>query len=183
MVVTAGNHDSPSFLDVPKELLSALNVHVVGAVSDDPADEVIVLTGEQREPRAIVCAVAEQQRAVFEKTGHPDLPVIAMGHLFTAGGKTVDGDGVRELYVGGHWPMWAGRCSRGASITWPWACPKWLPARFGWIPCSWTRGSAPWMKRPWRPPWTPCLAFIRTANSSGSSPISRHCGTASLEVK
>ncbi len=28
------------------------------------------------------------------------LPMIAMGHLFTAGGTTVDGDGVRELYIG-----------------------------------------------------------------------------------
>ncbi|MCK5508690.1 MAG: exonuclease SbcCD subunit D C-terminal domain-containing protein, partial [Desulfobacterales bacterium] len=29
-----------------------------------------------------------------------DIPIIGMGHLFTAGGKTVEGDGVRELYVG-----------------------------------------------------------------------------------
>jgi len=28
------------------------------------------------------------------------VPIIAMGHLFVSGGKTVDGDGVRELYVG-----------------------------------------------------------------------------------
>lgn len=28
------------------------------------------------------------------------VPVVATGHLFTAGGKTQDGDGVRELYVG-----------------------------------------------------------------------------------
>jgi len=29
-----------------------------------------------------------------------DIPIIAMGHLFTVGGKVVEGDGVRELYVG-----------------------------------------------------------------------------------
>lgn len=29
-----------------------------------------------------------------------NVPIIAMGHLFVSGGKTVDGDGVRELYVG-----------------------------------------------------------------------------------
>ncbi|HQU63177.1 MAG TPA: exonuclease SbcCD subunit D C-terminal domain-containing protein, partial [Nitrosomonas sp.] len=29
-----------------------------------------------------------------------DIPMVAMGHLFAAGGKTVEGDGVRELYVG-----------------------------------------------------------------------------------
>lgn len=28
------------------------------------------------------------------------VPIIATGHLFTSGGKTIDGDGVRELYVG-----------------------------------------------------------------------------------
>jgi len=28
------------------------------------------------------------------------VPIVAMGHLFVSGGKTVDGDGVRELYVG-----------------------------------------------------------------------------------
>jgi len=28
------------------------------------------------------------------------VPMIAMGHLFTAGGTTIDGDGVRELYIG-----------------------------------------------------------------------------------
>ena len=32
VVVIAGNHDSPSFLNVPKELLRALNVYVVGAM-------------------------------------------------------------------------------------------------------------------------------------------------------
>ena len=29
-----------------------------------------------------------------------DTPIVAMGHLFTAGGQTIVGDGVRELYVG-----------------------------------------------------------------------------------
>jgi exonuclease SbcD len=44
--------------------------------------------------------MAEQKRLEFEKNGHSGVPIVAMGHLFTAGGKTVDGDGVRELYVG-----------------------------------------------------------------------------------
>lgn len=137
VVVIAGNHDSPSFLNAPRELLRALNVYVVGAITDDPADEVVVLDNGDR-PEAIVCAVpylrdrdirtaepgetiddknaklvaglkkhygdvcsvAENLRAGFEDSGYRDIPIIAMGHLFTAGGKTVDGDGVRELYVG-----------------------------------------------------------------------------------
>ncbi len=148
VVVIAGNHDSPSFLNAPKELLRALNVHVVGAMTDSLHDEVILLKDEQHHAEAIICAVpylrdrdirtveagesiddknaklieglknhyadvcaiAEQVRAECEdaercsaepdKIGRSNVPMIAMGHLFTAGGKTIDGDGVRELYVG-----------------------------------------------------------------------------------
>lgn len=138
IVVIAGNHDSPSFLNAPKELLRALNVYVVGSMTENPEDEVLVLYDEQDRPQAIVCAVpylrdkdirtvepgetiddknaklieglknhyadvcaiAEQKQSLFGKAGHMGIPIVAMGHLFTAGGKTVDGDGVRELYVG-----------------------------------------------------------------------------------
>jgi exonuclease SbcD len=134
IVVIAGNHDSPSFLDAPKELLKALDVHVVGSRTESLEDEVLVLRDSQGVPELIVCAVpylrdrdiriaeagetiedkeqkmtdgirahyaavttlAEQKRAEFGG----DIPIVGMGHLFTAGGQTVDGDGVRELYVG-----------------------------------------------------------------------------------
>ncbi|ABI60633.1 exonuclease SbcCD subunit D C-terminal domain-containing protein [Nitrosomonas eutropha] len=135
VVVIAGNHDSPSFLNAPRELLKALDVHVVGSATiEHPEDEVLVLRNEQGVPELIVCAVpylrdrdirvaeagesvedkerklidgirthyatvaalAEQKR---EELG-VDLPIVGMGHLFTAGGQTIDGDGVRELYVG-----------------------------------------------------------------------------------
>lgn len=134
IVVVAGNHDSPSFLNAPKELLKALDVHVVGSTTESPEDEVLVLRNEQDDPELIVCAVpylrdrdirvaevgesvedkerkliegirthyaavaalAEQKR---EELG-ADIPIAGTGHLFTAGGQTVDGDGVRELYVG-----------------------------------------------------------------------------------
>ncbi len=134
IVVVAGNHDSPSFLNAPKELLKALDVHVIGSASEAPEDEVIVLYNEQDAPELIVCAVpylrdrdirvaeagesiedkerklidgihthydavaalSEQKRKEFGA----DIPIVAMGHLFTAGGQTVDDDGVRELYVG-----------------------------------------------------------------------------------
>jgi DNA repair protein SbcD/Mre11 len=137
VVVIAGNHDSSSFLNAPKELLRALNVYVVGSITDTLDDELIVLHKDDH-PEAIVCAVpylrdkdirtiepgetiddkntklveglkkhyadvcgiAEQKRTEFETVGRNGIPIIAMGHLFTAGGKTVDGDGVRELYVG-----------------------------------------------------------------------------------
>ncbi|MFA6302201.1 MAG: exonuclease SbcCD subunit D C-terminal domain-containing protein [Legionella sp.] len=139
VVVIGGNHDSPSFLDAPKELLRALNVYIVGAMTDNPADEVIVLKDKANNPEALVCAVpylrdkdlrtAEAGETVDDKNtkliqglkNHYNnvcavaenlqgkfkqeysglqVPIIGMGHLFAAGGKTIDGDGVRELYVG-----------------------------------------------------------------------------------
>ncbi len=136
-VIIGGNHDSPTFLNAPKALLQAFNVHVLGAKAEAIEDEVLVLSHKGR-PEAIVCAVpylrdrdirsveagesledknsklAEGMRSHYEevcalavekqealaKEGYPPIPIIAMGHLFAAGGKTVDGDGVRELYVG-----------------------------------------------------------------------------------
>lgn len=134
VVITAGNHDSPSFLNAPRELLKFLNIHVVGFASDSPAEEVIAIAGPNNEARLIVCAIpylrdrdirtaeagesiedkerkiiegirlhyrmvyeaAEEKRAMLKKS----VPIVAMGHLFTAGGQTVDGDGVRDLYIG-----------------------------------------------------------------------------------
>jgi exonuclease SbcD len=134
VVVIAGNHDSPSFLNAPRELLRAINVHVVGAALENREDEVFILRDGEGAPELIVCAVpylrdrdirvAEagesiddkdrkllegirtHYREVCEVAEHTrreldvPIPVVAMGHLFTVGGMTIDGDGVRELYVG-----------------------------------------------------------------------------------
>lgn len=148
VVVIGGNHDSPSFLNAPKELLRTLNVYVVGAITDSLEDEIIEIYGcEDSCPNpaqtAIICAVpylrdkdirvmepgetiddknkklalaikthyaevvklAEEKRSRLNQKSHfknqqSKIPILGMGHLFTAGGQTVDGDGVRELYVG-----------------------------------------------------------------------------------
>ncbi|MDY0188342.1 MAG: exonuclease SbcCD subunit D C-terminal domain-containing protein [Syntrophus sp. (in: bacteria)] len=134
VVITAGNHDSPSFLNAPKELLKFLNIHVVGHAPGKPEQELIVLPGRNRSPAMIVCAVpylrdhdlrtseagestGDKERKILEgirrhyrlvceaaerrraELGKP-VPIVATGHLFAAGGQTVDGDGVRELYIG-----------------------------------------------------------------------------------
>ena len=57
VVVTAGNHDSPSFLNAPRELLKFLNIHVVGCASELPEDEVILIAGPDHDPLLIVCAI------------------------------------------------------------------------------------------------------------------------------
>ncbi|RPJ14115.1 MAG: exonuclease subunit SbcD, partial [Desulfobacteraceae bacterium] len=134
IVITAGNHDSPSFLNAPRELLKFLNIHVVGFVSNSPDEEVIMLAGPNNKAQLIVCAIpylrdrdirtaeagesfedkerkiiegirshyrmvyeaAEEKRAMLKKP----VPIVAMGHLFTAGGQTVDDGGERDLYIG-----------------------------------------------------------------------------------
>lgn len=134
VVIIAGNHDSPSFLSAPRELLRALDVHVTGSLSGNPADEVLILHNTTGEAELIVCAIphlrdrdirlAEAGESIQDKsrkliegirdhyiavtdqarlqraTLSPAIPIIAMGHLFVAGGQTIEGDGVRELYVG-----------------------------------------------------------------------------------
>ena len=134
VVIIAGNHDSPTFLNAPKELLKILNVHVVGCAAEVLDDEILTLHNKQGIPELIVCAVPylrdrdirlaeagesveDKEKKMIEGIRHHysaaadlakkkqveagfDVPIIAMGHLFTAGGITIDGDGVRELYVG-----------------------------------------------------------------------------------
>jgi len=138
VVIIGGNHDSPTFLNAPRELLQVLNVHVVGAKADSLSDEVIVLRNADQRAEAVICATpylrdrdirsaeagesiddkaqkllegiqahyaavtayAEELHAALPAEDAAHVPIIAMGHLFTAGGRTADGDGVRDLYVG-----------------------------------------------------------------------------------
>lgn len=57
VIVTGGNHDSPSLLNAPDTLLEALNITVVGQATADPADEVVLLRDEDGKPIAVVAAV------------------------------------------------------------------------------------------------------------------------------
>ncbi len=134
VVVTAGNHDSPSLLNAPREVLRYLDVHVMGSMTEAVTDELVMLHDRGGKPELMVCAVPylrdrDLRRAeageTFEEKGRKlvegirdhyqlvvtaatarcrlagvTIPLVAMGHLFTAGSRTVDGDGVRELYVG-----------------------------------------------------------------------------------
>lgn len=139
VIIVAGNHDSPSFLDAPKTLLGALNVHVVGTAPSLPDEEIFFISDINGKLDAIVCAVPylrdrdlrkgqenqnyeERQRqlaAAIEEhyndvlqaalkhcpqntalSKEAQLPLIATGHLFTNGAQTIEGDGVRDLYVG-----------------------------------------------------------------------------------
>ncbi|HOW26087.1 MAG TPA: exonuclease SbcCD subunit D C-terminal domain-containing protein [Bacteroidales bacterium] len=133
VVIIGGNHDSPTLLDAPKSILKAIDVHVMGSVTDNPEDEVIELKSKSGETQAIVCAVpylrdrdvrtvspgedpGDKTKKLLEgiashyehiaqisrrlKSDRTSVPVIGMGHLFTRNARTIEGDGVRELYIG-----------------------------------------------------------------------------------
>jgi len=53
----AGNHDSVSFLNAPKQILEILHVHVIGTASVDPADCVYLLKNDKQKPCALLGAV------------------------------------------------------------------------------------------------------------------------------
>jgi exonuclease SbcD len=57
IIVVGGNHDSPSFLNAPKIILSALNIRVVGNAGDNIEDELIIIKDDNETPLLIVCAV------------------------------------------------------------------------------------------------------------------------------
>ncbi|PHN04422.1 exonuclease SbcCD subunit D C-terminal domain-containing protein [Flavilitoribacter nigricans] len=57
IVITGGNHDSPSMLNAPRELLRLLNIYVVGAASEAIADEIIELKDAEGNPELVVAAV------------------------------------------------------------------------------------------------------------------------------
>ncbi len=57
IVITGGNHDSPSMLNAPAELLKIFNIHVIGAATGDWKDEVLELKNEKGELEMVVGAV------------------------------------------------------------------------------------------------------------------------------
>ena len=57
VMIVGGNHDSPSFLNAPKEILAALNVCVLGNASENIEDEIVVIEDKNKNPIAIICAV------------------------------------------------------------------------------------------------------------------------------
>ena len=58
LIVTAGNHDSASFLDAPGELLKHFSVHVAGHIDTENTDSAVIpLEDPAGKIEAVVCAV------------------------------------------------------------------------------------------------------------------------------
>ncbi len=122
IIITGGNHDSAQMLDAPKDILNLLDITVVGGAINPIENEVIVLEN------LVVCAVpylrdADLRQAIEGECGasrvenvrlgikkhydtlaeicqekYPNLPKIAMGHLYAHGVSTSESE--REIQIG-----------------------------------------------------------------------------------
>lgn len=127
LVITGGNHDSPNMLNAPKEILALQKIHVVGGMTEKIEDQIIALP-DSSQPEVIVAAIpflrdADLRKAnegetyedrlkivqkgienVYQSAGEyaknhfPELPIIAMGHLYTAGASTSESE--RDIQMG-----------------------------------------------------------------------------------
>ncbi|EAQ49672.1 MULTISPECIES: exonuclease SbcCD subunit D C-terminal domain-containing protein [Leeuwenhoekiella] len=128
LIITGGNHDSPSMLDAPREILEALNVHILGGMPENLEDCLIPVQGKQDNDKLVVAAIpflrdgdirAAESGVTYEnrieairkgieavftqaaetcKQKFPGLPVIAMGHLYAAGIEPSESE--RDIQIG-----------------------------------------------------------------------------------
>jgi exonuclease SbcD len=131
-IIVGGNHDMPSTLNAPRDILKFFQIHVFGGAENDNQQQIIPIHDRNEEIQAIICAVpflrarelklnhlgetytekdrslvramvahynqlASYAHAMREKCCSK-VPIIATGHLFTAGGKLSDTE--RDLYIG-----------------------------------------------------------------------------------
>ena len=128
IIITGGNHDSPTMLDAPRELLEALNVHIICGLPEDLNDCLIPVATKAGKTELVIAAIpflrdsdirsAESGvtyenrieairkgiEAVFAnaenhaKQKFPGLPVLAMGHLYAAGIESSESE--RDIQIG-----------------------------------------------------------------------------------
>lgn len=128
IIITGGNHDSPSKLNAPRDLLRNLNIHVVGCTNGNCADEVLRLangsaellvaavpylrdgdlrqsiSGQTYEDRieAVRMGIRNHYERIADHCAaeYAGVPLLAMGHLYVNGATVSESE--REIHaVGG----------------------------------------------------------------------------------
>jgi exonuclease SbcD len=126
IIVTGGNHDSAGVLNAPKEILSHLDIKVVGDVAHFPeaghfpfpawgfavgavpylrdADLRKSVAGSNYEDRTLMLregiARYYSEMLAFHRTHFPSLTILGMGHLFVAGAEVSESE--RDIHVVGN---------------------------------------------------------------------------------
>ncbi|TVZ28607.1 exodeoxyribonuclease I subunit D [Gillisia sp. Hel_I_86] len=128
IILTGGNHDSPAMLDAPGEILKELDMHVIGSLRKNLEDCIIPVKGKSGKIELVVAALPylrdadlrsagegntyEDRLEVIRmgiqntflgaaeicKTKFPDIPALAMGHLYAAGVETSESE--RDIQIG-----------------------------------------------------------------------------------
>lgn len=128
IVITGGNHDGIGVINAPKELLTTLNISVIGGAKENLKDELIEIKDDQGATALVIAAVPflrdrdlrslqkdkqYESRAMAIKDGiaqhyaqlaklcaenYKGIPSIAMGHLFAKGVSSSDSE--REIHIG-----------------------------------------------------------------------------------
>jgi len=128
IILTGGNHDSPTMLNAPQEVLRELDIHIIGGLPVDISEAIIPIKNQENQTELVIAALpylrdadlrtanqgnSYQDRlealrqgiqqtflnvAKICKTQYPNLPAIAMGHLFATGAETSDSE--RDIQIG-----------------------------------------------------------------------------------
>jgi len=128
VIITGGNHDSVGLIDAPQEILKHINISVVGGAKRDLKDELIEVYDHEGKLNLVVAAVpflrdkdlrnlnadkefenrtealrhgisqhyADLARLCEEL--YPDIPALAMGHLYAKGVSTSESE--RDIHIG-----------------------------------------------------------------------------------
>lgn len=129
VIITSGNHDSSVVLNAPKDLFNELNISVVGNLPDDITQCIFPIENALGEIEVVVVAIPflkdsellkfsentshesrlqtiqEGIERIFTnawtycKTQYPNIPSIAMGHLYTSGEITTS-ESERDIQIG-----------------------------------------------------------------------------------
>lgn len=128
IIATGGNHDSPAMLDAPQEIMRALDLTVIGGLPQDLNDVIVPVRNSTGEIELVIAAIPylrdadlrsgeqasnHEDRIEAIRTGiervfteaaaicqqkYPGIPVIAMGHLYTAGIESSESE--RDIQIG-----------------------------------------------------------------------------------
>lgn len=128
IIITGGNHDSPTFLNAPDKLLNELDISIVGGVPEKIENLLFPVYNIENEIELVVAAVPflrnhsvqgddvaktydervmnlrngiqkyYERVALVSEEKFPNLPCVAMGHLFAKGVSTSESE--RDIQLG-----------------------------------------------------------------------------------
>lgn len=128
VIITGGNHDAVGLLNAPEPVLKHLNISIIGGATKNIADELIPVANKKDKVELVVAAVpflrdrdlrnreSDKQHknrieairagiknhyaelAALAQSKYPNIPSIAMGHLYASGSVTSESE--REIHIG-----------------------------------------------------------------------------------